>query len=191
MEEEIKPNYLFKNANIHVDKNGNSYAIKDNKIIGTKGVSYQLPEVTITPKATTPWKAAQLQKKNWRQQYDMSSDIDTFNAVTGGVFNQLSPTQLVRNIYNISTNKPNWQQQFVFGNNGIVSDNYAQNNPIKSTAINFIGDMIIPSQNKILETLKNANLYGEKYVQNKPNISKIKEALKYIGTLIIMKKGED
>ena len=121
----------------------------------------------------------------------MSSNIDTFNAVTGGVFNQLSLTQLVRNIYNISTNKPNWQQQFVFGNNGIVLDNYAQNNSIKSTAINFIGDMIIPSQDKILETLKNANLYGEKYVQNKPNISKIKEALKYIGTLIIMKKGED
>ena len=85
MEEEIKPNYLFKNANIHVDKGGNSYAVRDNKIIGTKGVSYQLPEVTISPRTTTPWKAAQLQKKNWRQQYDMSSNIDTFNAVTGGI----------------------------------------------------------------------------------------------------------
>lgn len=33
--------YLFKNANIHVDKNGHSYAVdKDGNIIGTKGVSY-------------------------------------------------------------------------------------------------------------------------------------------------------
>ena len=40
MEEEIKPNYLFKNTNIHVDKNGNSYAVRDNKIIDTKDVSY-------------------------------------------------------------------------------------------------------------------------------------------------------
>lgn len=189
MEEEIKPNYLFKNANIHVDNDGNSYAVRDNKIIGTKGVSYQLPEVTISPRITTPWKAAQLQKKNWRQQYDMSSDIDTFNAVTGGVFNQLSPTQLIRNIYNISTNKPNWQQQFIFGNNGIVSDNYAQNNPIKSTAINFIGDMIIPSKLvfntrplNISNSIKPATKVGNTTKQYIPNINELFKHNAYLET---------
>ena len=189
MEEEIKLNYLFKNANIHVDKGGNSYAVRDNKIIGTKGVSYQLPEVTISPRTITPWKAAQLQKRNWRQQYDMSSDIDTFNAVTGGVFNQLSPTQLVRNIYNISTNKPNWQQQFVFGNNGIVSDNYAQNNPIKSTAINFIGDMIIPSKLvfntrplNISNSIKPATKVGNTTKQYIPNINELFKHNAYLET---------
>lgn len=139
--------YLHKNANIHVDSDGNSYAVRDGKIIGNNGVSYNLPEVTVTTvQEKTPWKAAQLQKKRnrlWRDTYGMESTMETANAVTGGMFNQLQPTQFVRNVYNIVTQKPSWAQEFVFGNNGIISDEYVKNHPYITTATNLIGDILI------------------------------------------------
>ena len=75
----------------------------------------------------------------------------------------------------------------------IIEDYYKQYGHYPTDEIQLRNYIDKYSQDKILETLKNANLYGEKYVQNKPNISKIKEALKYIGATapIIMKKGED
>lgn len=139
--------YLHKNANIYVDSNGNSYAVRDGKIIGSKDVSYNLPEVTVTTvQEKTPWKAAQLQNKRnrlWRDTYGMESTTKTANAVTGGVFNQLQPTQFGRNVYNIITQKPSWAQEFVFGNNGIVSDEYAKHHPYITAATNLMGDILI------------------------------------------------
>lgn len=41
---------------------------------------------------------------------------DMFNATTGGIFNQLSPTQFGRNLYNIATGNPNYAQEWVYGN---------------------------------------------------------------------------
>ena len=98
MEEVIKNpdtgDYIVEGGDIHVDDNGTSYLIKDGRVIG-KNPAQILPEVVIKPRANTPWKAAYLQSKrnpNWRNTYDMNPDMDSFNAVTGGIFNQLSPT---------------------------------------------------------------------------------------------------
>ena len=66
-----------------------SYLIKDGRIVG-KNPAQILPEVVIKPRANTPWKAAYLQSKrnpNWRSTYDMNPDMNSFNAVTGGIFN--------------------------------------------------------------------------------------------------------
>ena len=93
---------------------------------------------------SSPWKASQLQSlkdKNWRQTYEMKATPETFNAVTGGFFNQIVPTQLIRNIYNISTQNPNWRKQFIFGNNGIVSDKFASKHPYASIGINGAVDL--------------------------------------------------
>ena len=68
---------------------------------------------------------------------------EMFNALTGGIFNQLSPTQLARNLYNIATQDPNFAEQFVNGNNGLVSDEFAANNPLTSAFVNLIGDGVI------------------------------------------------
>ena len=73
---------------------------------------------------------------NWSGQ-------EMFNALTGGIFNQLSPTQLARNLYNIAVQDPNFAEQFVNGNNGLVSDEFAANNPLASAFINLIGDGVI------------------------------------------------
>lgn len=95
---------------------------------------------------STPWQAAQIQARknpNWRQLYGMTPDINTFNAVTGGIFNQLSPTQLARNLYNIAVQDPNYVEQFVNGNNGLVSDGFAANNPQAAALANLLGDVAI------------------------------------------------
>lgn len=92
-----------------------------------------------------PWQAAQLQNiKNpqWRQIYGMTPDINTFNAITGGIFNQLSPTQFGRNIFNAVTGVDNWRDQFVFGNNGLFSDQFAENHPILTMTGNIAGDIL-------------------------------------------------
>lgn len=92
-----------------------------------------------------PWQAAQLQNiKNpqWRQTYGMTPDINTFNAITGGIFNQLSPTQFGRNIFNAVTGVDNWRDQFIFGNNGLFSDQFAEKHPILAMTGNIAGDIL-------------------------------------------------
>ena len=143
--------YIVEGGDIHVDDNGISYLIKDGRVIG-KNPARILPEVVIKPKANTPWKAAYLQSKrnpNWRSTYDMNPDMETFNAVTGGIFNQLSPTQVGRNIYNIATNKPTAAQEFVFGNNGLFSDKFAEKHPVASTIGNMAADILTLGSTRI------------------------------------------
>jgi len=70
----------------------------------------------------------------------MSADFNTFNAVTGGIFNQLSPIQLGRNIYNFATGKPTAFNEFVYGNNGLFTDDYAREHPYIAMAGNMVGD---------------------------------------------------
>lgn len=154
-EKRINPDtgeYVIQGGQLHVDDNGISYLIKNGKVIG-KNPAQILPEIVVRPKASTPWKAAYLQSRrnlNWRQTYGMSSDLDTFNAVTGGFFNQLSPTQLGRNIYNIATKKPTASQEFVFGNSGLFTDKFAEKHPIASTIGNVAADILTLSSPRLI-----------------------------------------
>ena len=74
----------------------------------------------------------------------MKPDMDTFNAVTGGVFNLISPTQVIgatgRLISNGDSNK--FGKNLILGNNGIVTDNFAKEHPYWSMAINSLADGI-------------------------------------------------
>lgn len=94
----------------------------------------------------TPWSAAQIiSQRNpyWRYKYGMSADMNTFNAISGGVFNQLSPTQAGRNIYNFATGKPSAWNEFVFGNNGMFTDDYAKEHPYIAFGGNLLGDAFL------------------------------------------------
>ena len=94
----------------------------------------------------TPYSAAQIMSQRdpyWRYKYGMSADMNTFNAISGGVFNQLSPTQVVRNIYNFATGKPTAFNEFVFGNNGVFTDDYAKEHPYIALGGNLIGDAFL------------------------------------------------
>lgn len=90
---------------------------------------------------------AQAKYEAWKRMQGAThgnwSGPEMFNALTGGIFNQLSPTQLARNLYNIAVQDPNFAEQFVNGNNGLVSDEFAANNPLTSAFINLIGDGVI------------------------------------------------
>lgn len=172
MEEE---DIIFTNGDLHVDDQGNSYLVQNKKIVG-KNPAYSLSEVTITPKSTSPWKAAWIQSfrnPNWRQQYDMSSDFNTLNAVTGGFLNQISPTQLGRNIFNIATQNPTWSEQFVFGNNGIFTDSFAEKHPIITLFGNAIadGDLLfnksVPNKNILVRRSLTSNAFRPRTASNK------------------------
>lgn len=90
---------------------------------------------------------AQAKYEAWKRMQGAThgnwSSPEMFNALTGGIFNQLSPTQLARNLYNIAVQDPNFAEQFVNGNNGLVSDESAANNPLASAFVNLIGDGVI------------------------------------------------
>ena len=172
MEEE---DIIFTNGDLHVDDQGNSYLVQNKKIVG-KNPAYSLSEVTITPKSTSPWKAAWIQSfrnPNWRQQYDMSSDFNTLNAVTGGFLNQVSPTQLGRNIFNIATQNPTWSEQFVFGNNGIFTDSFAEKHPIITLFGNAIADggllfnKSVPNKNILVRRSLTSNAFRPRTASNK------------------------
>ena len=172
MEEE---DIIFTNGDLHVDDQGNSYLVQNKKIVG-KNPAYSLSEVTITPKSTSPWKAAWIQSfrnPNWRQQYDMSSDFNTLNAVTGGFLNQISPTQLGRNIFNIATQNPTWSEQFVFGNNGIFTDSFAEKHPIITLFGNAIADggllfnKSVPNKNILVRRSLTSNAFRPRTASNK------------------------
>lgn len=69
----------------------------------------------------------------------MTSDMETMNAVTGGVLNLISPSQVVGAA--IHSDKPqDYFLNLLKGNNGIVSDTYAAKHPYLSMAANMIGD---------------------------------------------------
>ena len=138
---------------------GTNYAVTPNgKILDN--VSINLPPVDVYANAdeiarikarknldtATPYSAAQIMSQRdpyWRYKYDMSADMNTFNAISGGVFNLLSPTQVVRNIYNFITGKPTAFNEFVFGNNGVFTDDYAKEHPYIALGGNLIGDAFL------------------------------------------------
>lgn len=88
---------------------------------------------------------AQQKYEAWKQQKLQEqgawSTIDMINAITGGIFNQLSPTQFGRNIYNMATGNPDFARQFVYGNNGLVPDGWAAEHPALAAVINAGADI--------------------------------------------------
>lgn len=88
---------------------------------------------------------AQQKYEAWKQQKLQEqgawSTIDMINAMTGGIFNQLSPTQLGRNAYNIATGNPDFARQFVYGNNGVIPDEWAAEHPALAAVINAGADI--------------------------------------------------
>lgn len=69
----------------------------------------------------------------------MSADAETMNAVTGGALNLLSPSQIIG--AGIHSDRPqDYFLNLMRGNNGIVTDKFAQEHPYWSTAANMLFD---------------------------------------------------
>lgn len=76
--------------------------------------------------------------EGWRERI-VTPDMDTFNAITGGVFN-LTPIQVGRGIYNLSQGK---DPRFILGNSGVVSEEYAQEHPWLALGANVLGEGLV------------------------------------------------
>lgn len=101
-----------------------------------------------TTKVTPPKKDKSI-NDNWQTAYakgvpsgTMSADMETMNAVTGGAFNLISPSQWAgafgRGAYNNEWEKIPYY--LLAGNNGIVTDNFAQEHPWYSMGANLLFD---------------------------------------------------
>lgn len=64
------------------------------------------------------------------------------DAVTGGIFHRLSPTQNARLLYDAATGG-DWRSSMIYGNNGVVSDQFASRNPLGTAVINMAGDLAV------------------------------------------------
>lgn len=87
--------------------------------------------------------------RKYRSAFDGSFEnfTNTLNAMTGGIGNRLSPTQNVRAVYDLFDPSLSTQDKInsiVYGNNGIVSNEFAQEHPILSFGVNLIGDAATP-----------------------------------------------
>lgn len=111
-----------------------------------------LPEAVVTP--STRWKLDNPVK--WK---DIASNLyvdtpkemavrnttptmEALNAITGGMLNRLSASQNLRFGYDLLTgNFADAGRGFVYGNNGVVSDSFAQQHPYWSMLINGAADV--------------------------------------------------
>ena len=118
-----------------------------------------VPEITIKPEQKVPYESS----------FDPNGFENFVNAATLGGLNNLSPTQWIRRGYdaakgNLTAN--NWFN----GNNGIVSNKYAQSHPIVSAAANMVGDaaslVAAKGATNVFNTLelgKNLNPFDNEY----------------------------
>lgn len=116
-----------------------------------------------TTKVTPPKKDKSI-NDNWQTAYakgvpsgTMSADMETMNAVTGGAFNLISPSQWAgafgRGAYNNEWEKIPYY--LLAGNNGIVTDKFAQEHPWYSLGANLLFDTALMSAPKNILKFKN------------------------------------
>lgn len=156
-----KTGYVRQNNNpIMFDNQGNLV----DQITGEKGTML-LPNVTIRPNRPREYSSA----------FDgsLQNFVDVTNALSGGILNRASATQNLRAVYDTykylkgDINKQDLINSVVYGNSGIVSDNYYDKYPIVSTLLNFAGDVAggistYKSASNLIKPRYNPEAYGGK-----------------------------
>lgn len=149
-----KTGYVRQNNNpIMFDDQGNLV----DQITGEKGTML-LPNVTIRPNRLREYKSA----------FDgsLQNFVDVTNALSGGILNRASATQNLKAAYDAykylkgDIDKQDLINSVVYGNSGIVSDNYYDKHPIISSLLNFAGDVFVPYG------LYKGSTLGKSYIDN-------------------------
>lgn len=107
-------------------------------------------EIVVTPKGTTsqPKTENERYKSGYSSSFHSEDAIPFINTLTLGGLNNLSPTQWIRRAYDtkklLSGNMDwsNYTNSWINGNNGIVSNQFAEDHPYWSAGINLVGDGI-------------------------------------------------
>lgn len=131
-----------------------------------------LPEVTVSKSKRAPYSSA----------FDgsLSNFMDVTNALSGGILNRASATQNLRAAYDTykylkgDITRSQLGNSIIYGNNGIVSDNYSNEHPIISSLLNFAGDVAggistYKSASNLIKPRYNPEAYsGKSFVYRKP-----------------------
>lgn len=91
----------------------------------------------------TAYQKAMNENPNFSRDWDMAANIgEHLNATTGGLLNRISPTQNARFVYDLFKGNPVFDyNNSWWGNSGIVSDDFAQQHPYISLAVNGLTDI--------------------------------------------------
>lgn len=123
----------------------NDYLKKYNK---QPNENYSLDELVVTPKfkGSVNDYNKMIAHSNSRDYFDPSMTLDFMNAATLGLPNRLSVSQNIGAIKDLFSNKSinDKVNSFVFGNTGVVSDDFYNKHPQLSSAINIATDMVSP-----------------------------------------------
>lgn len=99
------------------------------------------------------YRKAETRNPNFSQNWDMLGNIYDFtNIATAGTINRFSPTQNIR--LTLDAVRGNNVVDSWMGNNGIVTDKFAENHPYWSMAINGVGDAALWFSPKRFKTNK-------------------------------------
>lgn len=142
--------------------------VADNSTLYTKLPDEIDSDKSITHHAYLPTVSVYGRKPVIESENKPMEGLPFLNAATLGLANNLSLSHNIGVLKDIVNSDKSWMDVFnsqVNGNNGVVSDEYAKNNPIKSNLINFALDMLSPSilkggdrAYKIARNIKNRNL---------------------------------
>lgn len=123
----------------------NDYLKKYNK---QPNENYSLDELVVTPKfkGSVNDYNKMIAHSNSRDYFDPSMTLDFMNAATLGLPNRFSVSQNVGAVKDLFSNKSinDKVNSFVFGNTGVVSDDFYNKHPQLSSAINIATDMVSP-----------------------------------------------
>lgn len=123
----------------------NDYLKKYNK---QPNENYNLDELVVTPKfkGSVNDYNKMIAHGGSRDYFDPSMTLDFVNAATLGLSNRLSISQNIGAVKDLFSNKSvnDKVNSFVFGNTGVVSDDFYNKHPQLSSAINIATDMISP-----------------------------------------------
>lgn len=161
----------YKNGKIgYVRQNGNDIKFDEDtgelvdQITGERG-TLMLPEINIT----------RANPNNYRSYYDPNAVINGFNAFTLGGFNNVDPTQWARRVYDLPKTIfgpmrfSTYMDRWINGNEGVVSNKFAQEHPYYSMLFNAAGDGLIGASAvqsaRVLNQLRPQNL-GKHFYYN-------------------------
>lgn len=152
----------------------NDYLKKYNK---QPNENYSLDELVVTPKfkGSVNDYNKMIAHSNSRDYFDPSMTLDFINAATLGLPNRLSVSQNVGAVKDLFSNKSvnDKVNSFVFGNTGVVSDNFYKNHPQLSSAINIATDMVTPYAVKktpgVIDFIDRRGVPFSNIAKNEPN----------------------
>ena len=135
------------------EKNGGWDRISDNSMADVFATVEFTPKKTKVGSSITRKQSAP--SKTYRSAYNPDDIIKGFNALTLGGLNNLSPTQWARRYYDLnkllisqipgSKRTMTWSgfvNNWLNGNNGLVSEKFAEEHPYWSMGINGVGDAV-------------------------------------------------